>query len=315
MSRKRVDTRYIDKIMPLLKSNNTSNSFANSSQVPEGKSTKKNLFDKYFIGDILGEGANAVVKLLQPIGSSRKELPVTQCLAIKIFKDRKNWPTAKMEARILQGLEHKNIIKFKGLHREEEHVYLILEYFHAKNLAYILQKRKEKSMDEYTVKIIVKQVVEALAYCHDRGVYHLDVKPENILVDKNDWKIKIIDFAFSVKSIDNSRVKRYCGTPSYMCPEVLQKESFHPDKADVWAVGILAYKLYTGKAPFKGSKAVEILEEIKNYSLDKDALKSCTHDFRDFLTKTLRRNYDKRETMSQLAKHSFLLSTSSKRKI
>lgn len=313
MSRKRVDTRYIDKILPLIKSNETSDSFANNSQLPEGKSKKKNLFDKYFIGDPLGEGANAVVKLLQPIGSCRKEPPVSQCLAIKIFKDRKNWPTAKMEAQILQGLEHKNIIKFKGLHKEEEHVYLVLEYFHAKNLAYTLQKTKEKQMNEQTVKIIVKQVVEALAYCHDRGIYHLDVKPENILVDKADWKVKIIDFAFSVKSADNSRVKRYCGTPSYMCPEVLRKESFYPDKADVWAVGILAYRLYTGKPPFKGSKAVEILEEIKNYNLDKDALKTCSHDFRDFLTKSLRRNHDKRETMPKLAKHPFIVDSSAKK--
>lgn len=208
--------------------------------------SKTPLFDKYRLGKVLGEGANAVVKLLEPRSSSG-----VAHLAIKQFKDKLNWPTAKMEARILRELSHKNIIRFDKLYRKGDKVYLILEYFEAPNLSEVMRQRKGQCFDEATVCKIIKQLVEALCHCHQRGIYHLDVKPENILVDEN-WRIKLIDFAFSVKMIDQSKIKKYCGTPSYMAPEILKKESYYPQKADTWSVGIVAFRLFTGKAPFKG---------------------------------------------------------------
>jgi MAP/microtubule affinity-regulating kinase len=205
------------------------------------------LFDKYRLGKVLGEGANAVVRLLEPRSNT-----TAPHLAIKQFKEKLNWPTAKMEARILRELNHKNVIRIDKLYRKGDKVYLILEYFDAPNLSEVIRQRKGHCFDEATVCKIIKQLVEALAHCHQRGIYHLDVKPENILVDTN-WKIKLIDFAFSVKMIDNSKIKKYCGTPSYMAPEILKKESYYPQKADSWSVGIVAFRLFTGKAPFKGT--------------------------------------------------------------
>lgn len=156
-----------------------------------------------------------------------------------------------MEARILRELNHKNIIKIDSLYRHGEKVYLLLEYFDAPNLSEIMRQKKGHNFDEAIVAKIIKQLVEALAHCHQRGIYHLDVKPENILVDEN-WKIRLIDFAFSVKMVDQSKIKKYCGTPTYMAPEILKKESYYPQKADSWSVGIVAFRLFTGKAPFKG---------------------------------------------------------------
>ena len=188
-----------------------------------------------------------MVKLLEPRSSSNNT-----CLALKQFKDKLNWPTARMEAKILRELNHKSIISIDRLYRQGDKVYLILEYFDAPNLSEIIRQRKGQGFEESLVCRLIKQLVEALAHCHLRGIYHLDVKPENILVDEN-WKIKLIDFAFSVKMIDQSKIKKYCGTPSYMAPEILKKESYYPQKADSWSVGIVAFKLFTGKAPFKGS--------------------------------------------------------------
>ena len=123
--------------------------------------TKTLLFDKYRIGKILGEGANAVVKLLEPRSSI-----LTPHLAIKQFKDKLNWPTAKMEARILRELNHKNVIKIDSLYRHGEKVYLILEYFDAPNLSEVIRQRKGQSFEEAIVCRIIKQLVEALSHCH-----------------------------------------------------------------------------------------------------------------------------------------------------
>lgn len=207
---------------------------------------KKPLFEKFQLGKVLGEGGNAIVRLLEPKSGSGSSF------AIKQFKEKENWPTAKTEAKILEELSHPNIIKFEKLYRYGEKVYLILEFFDAPNLAEVMLKRKGQGLSEQIVSKVVRQLVEALAHCHSKGVCHLDVKPENIIVNP-DWKIKLIDFAFSVKMLDQSRIKKYCGTPSYMAPEVLKRESFHPHKADSWAVGVVAFKLLTGTTPFRGS--------------------------------------------------------------
>lgn len=195
---------------------------------------------------MLGEGGNAVVRLLEP--KSGYGTP----FAIKQFKERENWPTAKTEARILEELQHRNIIKIEKLHRHCQKVYLILEYFDAPNLAEVMKKKKGEGLSEDIVSKVVRQLVEALAHCHDRSIYHLDVKPDNIVVDAK-WKIKLIDFAFSVKMIDRSKMKKYCGTPSYMAPEVLKRECYYPQKVDAWAVGVVAFKLLTGVTPFRGT--------------------------------------------------------------
>lgn len=221
-------------------------------------SSKTLLFDRYRIGKVLGEGANAVVKLLEPRANV-----LTPPMAIKQFKDKENWPTAKMEARILRELSHKNIIKIDSLYKHADKVYLILEYFDAPNLSEVMREKKG-SFEEAIVCKIVKQLVEALAHCHQRGIYHLDVKPENILVNEN-WKIKLIDFAFSVKMIDQSKIKKYCGTPTYMAPEILKKESYFPQKADSWSVGIVAFRLFTGKAPFKGRLPLSKAKKQKKF--------------------------------------------------
>lgn len=195
---------------------------------------------------MLGEGGNAVVRLLEPKSGSGT------CFAIKQFKDKENWPTAKTEAKILDNLHHKNIIKIEKLYRHGGKVYLILEFFDAPNLAEVMKRRKGEGLTEDIVSKVIRQLVEALVHCHDKNIYHLDVKPENIVVDTN-WRIKLIDFAFSIKTIDKSKIKKYCGTPSYMAPEVLKKESYYPQKVDSWAVGVVAFKLLTGVTPFRGN--------------------------------------------------------------
>ena len=241
-----------------------------------------------------------MVKLLEPRSNS-----LIPHLAMKQFKDRVNWPTAKIEARILRELSHKNIIKMDSLYKHRDKVYLLLEYFDAPNLSEVIRQRKGQSFEEGVVCRIIKQLVEALAHCHQRGIYHLDVKPENILVNEQ-WRIKLIDFAFSVKMVDQSKIKKYCGTPTYMAPEILKKESYYPQKADSWSVGIVAFRLFTGKAPFKGKKAEEILEKVNEYSLDKTLLKHASKEFKEFLNKTMRRNHENRFSMKELLNLPFL---------
>lgn len=173
-----------------------------------------------------------------------------------------------------------------------------MEYFEGPNLAEHL--RKVGRLSENGVSRVVRQLVEALTFCHEKGICHLDVKPENILVDQA-LRIKLIDFAFAVRQIDANKVKKYCGTAKYMAPEVMRKEIYDPQKADVWSVGIVAYRLYTGEPPFKGKDVEEIHKNIKEFNLNKDALKFAPHSLREFISKTLCRKPDHRLSMKEVA--------------
>ena len=84
----------------------------------------------------------------------------------------------------------------------------------------------ERKLEESEVKRIFKQVVQALDYCHSLNIVHRDIKLENILLDKQ-LNIKIIDFGFSICIPSTSKLKIFCGTPSYMAPEIVSKNEYN----------------------------------------------------------------------------------------
>ena len=80
---------------------------------------------------------------------------------------------------------------------------------------------------------------------------HRDIKLENILLDE-DKKIKIIDFGFSIQVTKDKKLDTFCGTPSYMAPEITRKQDYYGHLVDIWALGILLYCMLCGAFPFKG---------------------------------------------------------------
>ena len=93
--------------------------------------------------------------------------------------------------------------------------------------------------------------MQGIAYCHSKNIVHRDIKLENVIINQ-DCCIKIIDFGFSIAIPKDKRLSIYCGTPSYMAPEMIKKSHYYGDAVDVWALGILLYTLLHGRFPFKG---------------------------------------------------------------
>jgi len=113
---------------------------------------------------------------------------------------------------------------------------------------------------------LFRQISSALSYLHSLEIAHCDLKLENILVDRELSQTKLIDFGLSIQK--QSRIEDFClGTPSYMSPQLLKKEGFSPFKADVWALGVLFFKLIFGVLPFKAKSAEQILKKILNIGL------------------------------------------------
>lgn len=160
--------------------------------------------------------------------------------------------SVKREMKIMEKLDHPNIAKLYEAFESPKQVFLIMEYVNGGSLHGYLKMKPNRQMPELEAKFLWRQVVQAIYYCHQRNVTHRDIKLENILLDETKTLAKLIDFGFSTCIPHERKVKIFCGTPSYMAPEIVSKSEYSGPPADIWALGVLLFALLCGKFPFKG---------------------------------------------------------------
>jgi tRNA A-37 threonylcarbamoyl transferase component Bud32 len=211
------------------------------------------------LGEEIGKGAYGVVRM----GTKR----ITNLkVAIKSYeKSTLLHPGRKAgverEIKILQKLDHPNIIKLLDTIETPSSINLIFEHISGCSLMEYLKSRSSRKLEESQARVIIKQVLEALEYCHSIGITHRDVKLENILL-QDDHVVKIIDFGLSTYISSHKKVQLFCGTFSYMAPEILLgKEAFGPP-VDVWAAVVMLFVMVTGTFPFKGNGYKEMSSKI-----------------------------------------------------
>ncbi|KAG7391537.1 hypothetical protein PHYPSEUDO_004607 [Phytophthora pseudosyringae] len=160
------------------------------------------------------------------------------------------------ELEISRSLDHPNIIKYLGAYETSHRICIVHELVEGSDLLeHLLENGK---MPEDQAAGVFRQLLSALEYCHDRNVFHRDLKLENVMVT-SDLKVKLIDFGLSeVVAYAEQPLKTVCGTPLYCSPEILflhastdaARKGFCGGPADVWSVGVLIFALLTGCAPF-----------------------------------------------------------------
>ena len=229
-------------------------------------SDKKNIFngkiENYLITKELGKGSCAVVK--KAIHKITKEKFAIKIYTKEFLLDPQKRSVVKNEINILKHLDNKYIMKLYEEIDTPDYLYLVLEYINGISLIDILKNEINNFLPENRAKNLMIQIIQGILYLHSKNICHRDIKLENILVMKNDV-IKIIDFGFAVKCNKDSYQKLYCGTPSYMAPEILNKEKYNPFYSDVWSLGVLFYAMLLGSFPFDyDSSIIETSEkEIK----------------------------------------------------
>lgn len=155
------------------------------------------------------------------------------------------------EVKMLENLSHPHIVKLHDWFEGKWFVYLVLDYVGPTTLLELVEMSESKTLNEGEASFVLLRVARALAYLHDKNISHRDLKLDNILVGTK-GEVKLIDFGFSVKVKHEQRLTTFCGTPSYMAPEVLARSPHLPLKVDVWAFGICMYKVLVGNFPFRG---------------------------------------------------------------
>lgn len=212
----------------------------------------KNILKLFKLGQSLGEGGFGKVFLATFADTE-------ETFAIKFLTHVNDVDYLFKEINVLTRLEHENIIKlYSYCATEENKIALIMEYGAGGTLSsYIKNKIK---LDENEARIIFKQILETVKYCHNQEIIHRDLKPDNILFhDNTHTQIKIIDFGIATLLHDKTRA----GSLNYISPEVLSgKDSSSLPSVDIWSIGCILYEMLTGKKMFKGKNNNETKENL-----------------------------------------------------
>ena len=225
---------------------------------------KDNKISHYEIGKIIGKGAYATVKICK--NKITQEKFAMKIYEKKILNDNIKKKCILREIEILKKLNHPNIVKLYDTIISDKNILLIQELVNGISLRDFYNKeiRNQRNISEKKYKIltlIFKQIFSAFDYIHKKNIFHRDIKLENILLTKN-YEIKIIDFGFGLYNPRNYLQKFFCGTPNYMAPEIIMKKEYDCQKADMWSLGILLYKLFCADFPFKGKDEKDLYRHI-----------------------------------------------------
>ncbi|NUR36185.1 MAG: serine/threonine protein kinase, partial [Gemmatimonadaceae bacterium] len=170
------------------------------------------------------------------------------------------------EAETAAQLSHPNIVPIYTVDELEQLVFFVMAYVSGDNLAKRLHERGVLTVEE--TRKVLREVADALAYAHDRGVVHRDIKPDNILLDAVTGRPMVTDFgiARAMDSTGDSRLTATgmaIGTPAYMSPEQAAGEREIDGRSDLYSLGILGYQMLTGEPPFAaGSTPAMLVKHI-----------------------------------------------------
>ena len=170
------------------------------------------------------------------------------------------------EAETAAQLSHPNIVPIYTVHEQNGLVFFVMAYISGDNLAKRLHERGVLTIDE--TRKVLREVADALAYAHERGVVHRDIKPDNILLDAVTGRPMVTDFGIA-RAMDSSGDSRLTatgmaiGTPAYMSPEQAAGDREIDGRSDLYSLGILGYQMLTGEPPFTaGSTPAMLVKHI-----------------------------------------------------
>src|SRR5579863_3500492 len=168
----------------------------------------------------------------------------------------------RAEAEAAANLQHPNIVAIHEVGEHEGQPYFTMDFVDGTNLAALV---RGKSLPPERAAAYVKTIAQAVQFAHEHGILHRDLKPQNVLIDRDD-RPRITDFGLAKRVETESGLTHtgeVLGSPSYMPPE--QASSRLDDvspQSDVYSLGAILYELITGRAPFSGATALETLCQV-----------------------------------------------------
>jgi serine/threonine protein kinase len=240
-------------------------------------------FPSYELGELVGRGGMGFVYRARHRSLGRSV--ALKLLPHDIAEQQGFAERFAREARVLASLKHPSIVAVHDHGRAGPWWFLAMEFVEGANLRTLM---RDRAIAPRQALALVAQICDALQYAHERNVIHRDVKPENILVDR-EGRVRILDFGLSKfggePGRDNlTRADQVMGTPHYMAPEQWERPSEVDHRADIYALGVVFYELLTGElplgrfAPPSHKVAIDVrLDEVVLRSLAKEPERRYQH--------------------------------------
>ena len=200
---------------------------------------------KYKIIREIGRGRFSIVYLCTDVNTSEE-------FAVKIIGKNNLNEKEKIllynEIMIIKELQYKFIVRSVEVIEDETHIYIVMERIEGGELLEFFKERRY--FDEFEVAYVIYFVLNALIYLHNLGIVHRDIKPDNLLIELDDSKqrivvVKVGDLGLSSIILPNTFLNDPCGTPAYAAPEILIRAGYNT-QVDLWSLGIVTYFLYFG---------------------------------------------------------------------
>lgn len=265
-------------------------------RISDSRFTPHRTVGKFVITDVIDEGRWGIV--YKGVHESL-ELPV----AIKMLKhamamDPDFTDKFENEAQVIARLNHPNIVRVYDIEHQYRTIFIVMEYLSGQSLRDLLEDKRRFPFSR-AVNLLT-QVCEGLAYAHQEGIVHQDIKPDNIFVDDRD-RVKIVDFGLA-RSVGTGDGLEVVGTPYYMAPEQIDGDPID-ERTDIYSLGITAFEVSTGFRPFHGPDVGGILMAHKAKPLPdpRSLMPDLPSAFNDFLQKATQKDPGKRhQSMSHV---------------
>ena len=233
---------------------------------------------RYQVIEELGHGGMGRVYKVQD--TDIKEKVALKLLRPEITLDKEAVERFSNELKLARKISHRNVCRMFDLGRAEGTTFITMEFVPGEDLKSFIHRSKQLSIG--TAISIAKQVCEGLEEAHRLGVVHRDLKPGNIMIDK-DGDAKIMDFgiarSLSGRGITGTGV--LIGTPEYMSPEQVEGKDVD-QRSDLYSLGVILYEMVTGRLPFVGETPLSIAHKQKKMKLPRTR-RSSTHKFQTTL--------------------------------
>ncbi|XP_054554160.1 MAP/microtubule affinity-regulating kinase 4-like [Talpa occidentalis] len=253
----------------------------------------------YLVLRELGRGSHAKVTL------ALHALTGTKVLIRGVRKSE--LPDLRLLARemgCMKALHHPNIVELFQVVDTGPELQLVMEYVQGEDLQAFLDRRGR--LGEREARPLFRQILAALSYCHAKGIAHRDVRPENILLTR-EGKVKLVDFGLSVQAF-NRALSRCCCRPEYRAPEVYLGQRYNGPKVDVWSLGVLLYRMLTGKLPFRAPHLPAVRVRVLGAYLQLPHY--LTEQCQDLLAKMLEKDPWRRCPLECIQQHPWVAETS-----
>lgn len=227
---------------------------SDSNYSPEFASLQRAVAGRYSLVRELGRGGMGIVFLARDVALDR---PVAiKLLPPDLARDAGFRERFLQEARMAASLAHPHIVSIHAVEAHDDIVFFVMSYVEGESLGERVRRRGRLGASE--VARIVQEVAWALSHAHARGIVHRDVKPDNILVDRESGRAMVTDFGIARALSAESAPATPAGTPHYLSPEQARGEPGDA-RSDLYALGVTAWYALTGAHPFEAPNVSTLL--------------------------------------------------------